>query len=280
MVFEPTTSTGQHLTDATWLDVHFEAEWENYVQIVRSVGIEPGWHVLDAGCGGGSFIPFLAELVGPEGKVTALDHAPENIEAVKQRLETSPQASQVDPVVGGLLDIPLPDDSVDAVWLANVLMYFVEDELPPVLAELQRVTRPGGLIAAKEPEGRPPFTPLPVELLRELTPLPPIPPRIPGALHSRENLFFFRDVGFEDVRQWTVNSEFNAPLSPIQQRFLGNLIKGMAAARLADDPDLSDGARAWLEQQQHPESDAALINHPHFSYCGGHVVTIGRVPAS
>lgn len=52
----------------------------------------------------------------------------------------------------------------------------------------------------------------------------------------------------------------------------------MAAARLADDPDLSDGERAWLEQRQDPDSEATLVNHPHFSYCGGHGVTTGRVP--
>ncbi|MEZ4571542.1 MAG: hypothetical protein R2849_14660 [Thermomicrobiales bacterium] len=28
---------------------------------------------------------------------------------------------------GGILDAPLPDNAVDAVWLANVLMYFVEE---------------------------------------------------------------------------------------------------------------------------------------------------------
>ncbi|MEZ4522167.1 MAG: class I SAM-dependent methyltransferase [Thermomicrobiales bacterium] len=76
---------------------------------------------------GGSFIPYLAELVGPQGKVTALDHAPENIEVVQKRLEASPQSCPVEPLQGGILDAPLPDNAVDAVWLANVLMYFVEE---------------------------------------------------------------------------------------------------------------------------------------------------------
>jgi arsenite methyltransferase len=49
--------------------------------MIRSVGIKPGWRVLDAGCGGGSFLPLLAELVGKDGNVSALDPAPENIEA-------------------------------------------------------------------------------------------------------------------------------------------------------------------------------------------------------
>jgi arsenite methyltransferase len=72
------SSTGQALTGADWLDVHFEAERPEYEQMVRSVGIQPGWRVLDAGCGGGSFLPLIAEAVGPVGRIAALDHAPDN----------------------------------------------------------------------------------------------------------------------------------------------------------------------------------------------------------
>ena len=51
--------------------------------MIRSVGIQPGWRVVDAGCGSGSFLPLLAKLVGSEGHISAFDLAPENIEAVE-----------------------------------------------------------------------------------------------------------------------------------------------------------------------------------------------------
>ncbi len=47
------SSTGQLMTDAGWLDAHFETYRPEYEAMLRSVGIRPGWHVLDAGCGGG-----------------------------------------------------------------------------------------------------------------------------------------------------------------------------------------------------------------------------------
>src|SRR5689334_666040 len=48
-----TVSTGQALASAGWLDAHYETCRLEYEALLRSVGIEPGWRVLDAGCGGG-----------------------------------------------------------------------------------------------------------------------------------------------------------------------------------------------------------------------------------
>ena len=54
--------------------------------MVAEAGFEPGWHVLDAGCGAGSFLPLIAEEIGPNGKLTAIDLAPENVETTRKRI--------------------------------------------------------------------------------------------------------------------------------------------------------------------------------------------------
>src|SRR5262245_14403746 len=80
------SSTGQTFTAVGWLDLHFEASRSEYEAQLRAVGFQPGWRVLDAGCGGGSFLPWLADLVGPGGGLAALDLAPDNIARVQERL--------------------------------------------------------------------------------------------------------------------------------------------------------------------------------------------------
>jgi ubiquinone/menaquinone biosynthesis C-methylase UbiE len=40
--------------------------------IVKEVGMKEGFHVLDYGCGPGSYVTPVAELVGKSGKVYAL----------------------------------------------------------------------------------------------------------------------------------------------------------------------------------------------------------------
>ena len=84
------SSTGQVGTAACFLDAHFEACRDAYETMLRSVGLEAGWHVLDAGCGAGSFLPLIAELVGPGGRLAALDWAADNIAAVEARTKHLP----------------------------------------------------------------------------------------------------------------------------------------------------------------------------------------------
>ncbi len=62
------TSTGYAVSDAPWLNLHFRTCRAEYEDALRFIGIEPGWAVLDAGCGSGGYIPLLCELVGPQGR--------------------------------------------------------------------------------------------------------------------------------------------------------------------------------------------------------------------
>lgn len=79
-----TSSMGHTLAAGTYLDAHFTMCRPEYEVMLRSVGLQSGWHVLDAGCGRGSYLPVIAEAVGPAGEIAALDLAPENIATVGQ----------------------------------------------------------------------------------------------------------------------------------------------------------------------------------------------------
>ena len=57
------SSTGQVGTAGGFLDTHFEACRPEYEAMIRSVGLQPGWRVLDAACGGGSYLPLISALV-------------------------------------------------------------------------------------------------------------------------------------------------------------------------------------------------------------------------
>lgn len=85
IVTNSTTTTGHALSEANWLDTHFEVARTINEAMIRDADIQSGWHVLDAGCGGGSFLPLISQSVGPTGQITALDLAPENVAIVEQR---------------------------------------------------------------------------------------------------------------------------------------------------------------------------------------------------
>lgn len=67
------TSTGHRFSSAEWLDLHYGAAEPEYEAMVRSVGFQAGWQVLDAGCGNGRFTSVIAEIVGTKGCVDAVD---------------------------------------------------------------------------------------------------------------------------------------------------------------------------------------------------------------
>jgi ubiquinone/menaquinone biosynthesis C-methylase UbiE len=54
------------------------------INILKEVGIKRGDYVLDYGCGPGSYILPLTELVGKEGKIYALDAHPIAIQMVQK----------------------------------------------------------------------------------------------------------------------------------------------------------------------------------------------------
>jgi SAM-dependent methyltransferase len=98
--------------------------------------VRNGNRVLDAGCGPGRFTLELQRL---GASVTALDISPRQIELLQQRV---PEAEAH---VGDVVDLSrFGDDSFDvAVCFGGPLSYLVE-RAPDAVAELARVTRPGG----------------------------------------------------------------------------------------------------------------------------------------
>lgn len=269
------TSTGHAQAGADWLDAHFTACQPEYEAMLRSVGLRPGWWVLDAGCGNGVYVPLLAELVGPAGRVTALDLAAEHIAALEDRLATRPVACPVEARVGSLLTLPFPDATFDALWCAAVTQYLTDAELARMLAEARRVVRPGGLVAIKEFHVAVlHFGPAdPRRWWRFVAAAEPVAAQVHGALRAADLARWLRGAGLAAVGQRTTLAERRAPLTPVEAAYIAEFLRYFAA--IAGELPLPDDDRAFWRDQRGP---AALVNDPGFYWCEGHVVAIGRVP--
>ncbi|MBM2622898.1 methyltransferase domain-containing protein [Actinoplanes sp. LDG1-06] len=99
-----------------------------------------GWRVLDAGSGAGDVARWIATEVGPAGEVIALDYSAATIAAAVERHD----GSNVRYTTGDVSAIDLPSDNVDGVWCERVLQHIDDADL--AIAELIRVTRPGGRV--------------------------------------------------------------------------------------------------------------------------------------
>src|SRR5262245_31481188 len=113
-------------------------------QRVAWLDILPGARLLDAGCGRGAMAVRLAEAVGPDGTIVAIDKSQEALTAARQFAATSSVADRVTIRQDDLLALPFDDATFDLAWCSYVLHHIAD----PVAAarELRRVVRPGGRV--------------------------------------------------------------------------------------------------------------------------------------
>ena len=110
-------------------------------EVLRRNGLRPGMHILDVAAGTGLVTVAAQGLVGPEGRVIALDPSPGMLGELKKKLS-------VETLEGYAEEIPLPDASVDFISMGYALRHV--GDLDRAFAEYFRVLRPGGQVCLME----------------------------------------------------------------------------------------------------------------------------------
>jgi ubiquinone/menaquinone biosynthesis C-methylase UbiE len=118
--------------------------------VLKEIGLKQGQHVLDFGCGYGTYTIPVAEIVGEQGRVHALDMDKEALYALMQRAQSA-GLNNIDRMdTAGGLEIALADESVDAVLLFDVFhsFYFpkIEDRRR-LLDEIRRVMQANAFLS-------------------------------------------------------------------------------------------------------------------------------------
>jgi arsenite methyltransferase len=109
---------------------------------VAATGLQPGQSAADIGFGGGVGLRPLLDRAGPEGHVHGIDLSDTMLAVAGRRFGPDVAAGRLSLHKADLVDLPLPDDSLDAVITINTV-YFVAD-LDRAFAEIARVLRPTG----------------------------------------------------------------------------------------------------------------------------------------
>ena len=106
-------------------------------------------HLLDAGCGTGTYAAAVAPRLG---RLTLLDASEEMLAVARGTLDRSPASIEVELRPGRLESLPFEDESFDAV-MTNQVLHHLGDEAGgawpahrEVVAEYARVLRPGGVL--------------------------------------------------------------------------------------------------------------------------------------
>src|SRR5258708_27086866 len=111
------------------------------------LGLREGWTCVDVGAGGGDVSVALAELVGRDGRVYAVDADPRARDHVA-KAAAGAGAAEVIAITQAAEDLTLPE-AVDLAFCRFLLLHVVE----PVVAlrRMAAAVRAGGWVVAQEP---------------------------------------------------------------------------------------------------------------------------------
>jgi demethylmenaquinone methyltransferase/2-methoxy-6-polyprenyl-1,4-benzoquinol methylase len=109
--------------------------------VLRRNGLRRGMSLLDVAAGTGLVASEGQRLIGPEGRLLALDPSPGMLAELRKKLN-------VETIEAYAESIPLPDNHVDFVSMGYALRHVGDLDL--AFGEYRRVLRPGGRVCIME----------------------------------------------------------------------------------------------------------------------------------
>ncbi len=152
-----TIARTMHYTGAEWLMRETREREERCSLLLTNLGLQAGHTVCDMGCGNGYYALRIAQLIGNNGTVLAVDIQAEMLELLRKRMEDQ-RIENVVPVLGSVHDPRLMPGSCDLVLLVDVYHEFSHPEL--MLAAIRRALKPGGRVALVEFRAEDPDVPI------------------------------------------------------------------------------------------------------------------------
>ena len=143
---------------ASWLERPERQTEERTDVLLDALALGPGEVVADIGAGSGYFSWRMAQKVGAQGVVYAVDIQQEMLDLLMSQMRRRQVGEIVRPVLGTVQDPKLPAESVDTILLVDV---YHEFDFPYEMAQAMiRALKPGGRLVLVEYRGEDPAVPI------------------------------------------------------------------------------------------------------------------------
>jgi len=118
-----------------------EALWPQERPLIEAYRLPADARVIDVACGTGEITSRLAAML-PEARILGVDIHPEHVDRARERCAAHGPCVRFE--VGDAFALPAPDDGFDLAVCRHLLQAVPAPDR--VVAELVRVTRPGGVV--------------------------------------------------------------------------------------------------------------------------------------
>ena len=232
---------------------------------IRKLQLPPGSQGLDIGCGIGLQALLLADAIRPNGHVTGLDISDPLLAYARRKVSGSPVADHIAFKQGDMKRLPFETDSFDWAWSVDCAGYPAADLLP-ILKEIGRVVRPGGLIALlawSSQQLLPGHAMLEARLNATCSAYAPFLQEQPPLAHFQRALHWFPQAGIVEATCTTFIGQVQAPLEPEIRAALALLFEMLWGGAS------NEALQVDIEQYHHlcsPGSPDFILDIP--EYCG------------
>jgi SAM-dependent methyltransferase len=242
---------------------------------IAGLGLEPGMRVLDAGCGTGETLGWLAAAVAPRGFAVGVDVSRAHLGAARPALPPDAQLLQAD-----LLRTPLVAASFDLVWSVNTVHHLRDPALGTYA--LAGLLRPGGRLALGQSSLLPDmYFAWDARLERVTTEAVRAYYRDRYRLSERDltavrGLFgLLREAGLANVTVRTLVIERFAPLDPCAREWLLEaMFRGTWGERLR--PYLATADYEQLTRLCDPQHPQFALDRPDFHFVQTFTLAVGE----
>ena len=146
-----------HFAGAPWLTRESRDREEEPAKLMKALNLKKGQTVCDLGCGNGFYTTKLAQAVGPEGTVLAVDIQQEMLDMLQKRARDA-NLKNIQPILGTTWDPKLPENKLDLVLLVDT--YHEIDHPVEILAAIRKSLSKTGRLCLVEFRAEDPDVPI------------------------------------------------------------------------------------------------------------------------
>lgn len=256
---------------ATMLSAYHRAYQSELRRMLGDLPLDGGERVLDVACGDGFFSRLLADRVGSEGQVVAIDISRAFLNLASDETESEPP---VELLQANLERLPISEGSFDLAWCAQSL-YSLPDPIQ-ALSLMRRAVRPGGVVAVLENDSlHHVLLPWPIEVelavrIAELRSFIKTSDEPRKYYVGRQLCQAFHRSGLVGCRRQAWASNRQAPLGADERTFLGAYLENL---RGRVRPHLRGEARKVFERLVDAEGGDYILDDPDLTVtCLDHLV--------